>query len=352
VTPFGDSTLYGPFPMRGGRLFGAFAALFVAVLSASLALETQYLACDFRSGGTCTLDSVASVRSDAQFASADLRGARMESVFRGKGKGKGTEYGVVVLNVANREHRLLDVDPDRAREVVRHLELAMASRTEARETLAGRRWLLLVTAVTGLMMLSFLWTAVRRMGALKLTLGHDRSLRVERRIFGLPFSARALSLHGTTDVTLEWSDEPDFWKRRHEVPRRVGRIVLVKNDGRVPISEVYWPGKTLHFRAAAALRRALGFTPGPLESELHALESSRIVPAMAQTASGRFGLYWAAVCCGSLGGLAIFGVVGLSLGLLKMSDGLEPWMLLAGSGGGVGTGVALVYYLTRPRPPR
>lgn len=350
MTPFGDSTTYGPFPMRFGRLFAAFAALFVAVLSAALALETQYLECDFRDGGACSLESVASLRSSARFASTELRGVRMESVWRGKGKG--TEYGIVVLNVAAREYRLIDTDPERAREIVRNVEIARERRTTLRETIAGRRWLLLVTAVTGLMTLSFLRTAVRRMGALKLTLGHDRSLRVERRIFGLPLGARMLSLHGTTDVGLEWSDERDFWMRSHEVPRRVGRIVLVQGDGRVPVSEDYWPGKTLHYRAAAALRRALGFAPGEVERELHALEASRIVPAMAQTAAGRFGLYWAAVCCGSLGGLAIFGVVGLAFGLLRMSDGLEPWMLLTGSGGGIGVAVALVHYLTRPQPPR
>jgi hypothetical protein len=34
-----------------------------------------------------------------------------------------------------------------------------------------------------------------------------------------------------------------------------------------------------------------------------------------------------------------------------MQDGIEPWMLVVGSGGGAVAGIAVAHHLTRARPP-
>lgn len=346
----GVSILYGPFPVRLGRLFGALAGLVVSVAFGAAPLETQHLRCDFGARGTCSIESRFSLRADVRFASSYLHGVKVESVDRGKGRG--AEYGVLVLTVSNRQHRLMETEPDKARQIAANLLGAQAGRSAFDATLKGTPWLALLALGFAAMGISMGWIAVRRMGALRLTFLHDGPLRIQRRVFGVPIGARYLLLHGVTDVALEWKEESDFWKRRYEVPRQAGRIVFVTRNRSLPMTDEFWPGRTLHYRAAAELRRSLGFSPGVLEDELQTLESTLERPAIAQTTGGRFALGWAGACVGSILGLGLLGVIGLSLGVLRMQDGIEPWMLVVGSGGGAISGVAIAFRLTRPRPPR
>jgi hypothetical protein len=346
----GGRIVYGPFPVRPGRLVGAFATLVVAVAFAGIALETQHLACDFGGGGACVLTSVASLRADARFASRDLRRVRMESDWRGK-RNK-TEYGIVVLTVADRELRLKGIDPDAARAIVRTVQAGITRGEAFRVTAAGERWLLLLSAAFGLVALSMAWTGVRRMGSFTLTLRPDRTLSVTRRVLGVPIWSHELSLAGVVDVAIAWTEERDFWRHRWMVPRRLGRIAFVGRDNQQPMTSWYWPGQTLHFRAAAALRRALGLAPGPLEDELAALEASRERPLWARHARARVGLAWAGMCTGAIAGLAVLLAAGVATGRMRFSAGIEPWMVAVGCGGGAIAGAALVFYLARLRPPR
>ena len=349
-TTVGGRIVYGPFPVRPGRLVGAFATLVLAVAFAGIALETQHLACDFGAGGTCALTSVASLRADARFASRDLRGVRMESEWRGK-RNK-TEYGIVVLTVRDRELRLKGIDADEARAIVQTVQAGIERGEAFHVTAAGKRWLLLLGAVALFVSLSMAWTGVRRMGSFMLTLRPDRSLSVTRRVLGVPIWSRDLSLAGVIDVAIAWTDERDFWRHRWMQPRRLGRIAFVGRDSPQPMTSWYWPGRTLHYRAAAALRRALGLAPGPLEDELAALAASRERPPWARQVSGRLGLVWAGMCTGAIAGLAVLVAAGVAIGRLRMRDGIEPWMLAVGCGGGALAGAALVLYLARARPPR
>lgn len=336
--------------MRPGRILGALAGLVGAAVASLVALETQHCACDFGVKNTCTIESIVSLRGDAKFPASELRGVRVDSEWHGKGKG--TEYGVVVLIIPNGELRLLDAKPDEARDIARRVQSAMSLRSEVRATLGGPRWGLVLGAVFAAMGISLAWTALRRMGSIRLAPESDGSLRVERRMFGVPLSVRSVPLHGVTDVALEWSDEADFWRSKGEEPRRVGRIALVTRGRALPLTPQYWPGETLHYRAAAALRRNLGFSPGAIENRLHALENTLVRPALARTPAGLFALVWIAVSCGALIGLAVFGLTGFALGYLRMNEGIEPWMLVVGCGGGAVTAVALALYIARPRPPR
>jgi hypothetical protein len=336
--------------VRVGRVFGALAGLVGAVVVSLIALQTQHFACDFGVRNTCSIESFALVRGDSRFPASALRGVRVDSVW--KGKGKGTEYGVVVLTIPDGELRLIDAKPKEARDIAERVQSAMSLRSEVRATLKGPRLGLLFGAVFAWMGISLGWTALRRMGAIRLALESNGSLRVERRVFGVPISARSFPLLGVTDVALEWSDEADFWRSKGVDPRRVGRIALVTRGGALPLTPEYWPGETLHYRAAAALRRNLGFSPGELERRLHALENTLVRPALARTHGGLFALVWIAVGCGSLIGLAVLGLTLFALGFMRPSDGIEPWMLVVGCGGGAVTGVALVLYIARLQPPR
>ena len=346
----GATVRYGPFPLRIGRFFGALAGFVGSLVVSLVALETQHVHCDFSAEGTCSIETHVSNHDDARFRSSDLMGVRMETARKGKGKGK--EYGIVVLVLPRGEYRLLDAEPDEARAIVASIESAKSRGSEFRTTLTGPRWLLVLGAVFALMGVSMAWIAMRRMGAFVLSIGHDGSLLIERRALGVPVGARSLALHGVVDVALEWSQEKDFWTSRSEAPRPAGRVVLVFRDRRVPLTDEYWPGQTVHYRAVVELRRNLGFPPSALETELHTLENTLVRPAMAQTGAGRFGLAWLGACCGAILGLAALGLGLLSLGLMRMSDGIEPWMVIVGSGGGAVAGVGLALYLARPQPPR
>jgi hypothetical protein len=340
---------YGPFPLRPGRFFGALAGFAVALVVSLVALETQHFDCDFGARNTCTITTHVSNHDDARFAAGDVQSVWMETVRRGKGKG--APYGVVVLKVPGKEYRLIDTDPDEARAIVARIESARSSRSEFHLTLTGSRWLLLFGALFALMGASMAWVAVKRIGSFGLSIEHDGSLVVERRILGMAITARSLALHGVGDVALEWGQESDFWTSRREAPRPAGRIVLVFRDRRVPLTDALWPGQTVHYRAAVELRRSLGFPPGALDAELHALENTLLRPALARGPGAMFGLVWLGACCGILVGLAAL-LLGLwLLGLMKPSDGIEPWMLIVGCGGGAVAGVGLVLHLARPRPP-
>jgi len=341
---------YGPFPVRLGRVFGGFAALAVALLMGVLGLERQELRCDFRDGGECRLETFVSQTPNARFWSSDLREASVTTVRRGKGKG--TLYGKLVLRVGAGQLSLMEIDPDEANALLRRLEAARHDGTQFSAELEGTRWLLVFSVAILAMSASLFWVAVRRMGRLRLTIPGDGTLRVERLVLGVPLGARTHSLYGVREVGVEFGTESDMWNRRGEEPRKTGRLLLYGSSGPVPLTPEYWPGFTLHLAAAAELRQALGLAPGRLETELAAARASREESPLARSLGGRIAIAWAGLCCGGLAGLALFGVLGLALGLLRPSDGIEPWMLIVGCGGGAIGGVLFAFWVTRPRVPR
>lgn len=315
-----------------------------------LGLERQELRCDFRDGGECRLGTFVSQTPDARFWSSDLDEASVTIVRRGKGKG--TPYGKLVLGIGARKLSLMEVDPDEAHDVLRRLQAARSAGTEFSAELRGSLWMLAFSVGILAMSVSLFWVGVRRMGRLRLTLPGDGTLRVERLVLGVPLGARTHSLYGVREVGVEFGTESDMWNRRGEEPRKTGRLLLHGGNGAVPLTPEYWPGYTLHLAAAAELRQALGLGPGRLEADLATARASRESPPFVHSVGGRLGLAWAGLCCGALAGLALFGVAGLALGLLSASDGIEPWMVVVGCGGGAIGGVAFAFWVTRPRAPR
>lgn len=104
-------------------------------------------------------------------------------------------------------------------------------------------------------------SALRRRGALRLTVSPDRSeVLVERRRFGLiPVSTR-VGVGTASRVEVEWRPIwPDFTRNPRLPPRIGGRLVVIRSDGtRVAIDRGPRPGGEVHVEAAEALREVLG----------------------------------------------------------------------------------------------
>jgi len=213
-------------------------------------------------------------------------------------------------------------------------------------------WLL----VFGLAMLSgglaVLRSAFRGAGRLILDVEpSERRLSVQRRVLGIPGRSTAFELFDVDEVVVEQSDERDVWKSKAGATRPVGRLILVSASGkRQELSRQSFPGRTVHLRAAAALRRGFGLEPGPLEKELDALERIRERPSWAANI-GMFSLIWMGAPLGLLLGIALYGGVGLAIGAFRMQDPLSPYALVFGGGLGAVAGAALMLRLARARPP-
>jgi hypothetical protein len=74
-------------------------------------------------------------------------------------------------------------------------------------------------------------------------------------------------------------------------------------------------------------------------------------PGFVQNA-GNLGAVWAGLCCGSVGGMALYALVMMVTGLAKRGAPVTENMVIFGAGGGALTGAAFMLHLTRPRPPR
>lgn len=343
--------VHGPFPLRLGRILAGAGFTLVASLLLMLGLQRQELSCGGAPDSWCVVsEGVFEPQPVARFPRRELTGVSVES--RWGGKGNTTEYGRPVLAVGGRGYRLREVDAERAREIAAEVERARASGTAIGVELRQSPWLL----VFGLAMLSgglaVLRSAFRGAGRLILDVEpSERRLSVQRRVLGIPGRSTAFELFDVDEVVVEQSDERDVWKSKAGATRPVGRLILVCASGkRQELSRQSFPGRTVHLRAAAALRRGFGLEPGPLEKELDALERIRERPSWAANI-GMFSLIWMGAPLGLLLGIALYGGVGLAIGAFRMQDPLSPYALVFGGGLGAVAGAALMLRLARARPP-
>lgn len=343
--------VHGPFPLRLGRTLAGAGFTLVASILLMLGLQRQELSCGGEPDSWCVVsEGVFEPQPVARFPRRELSGVSIES--RWGGKDNTTEYGRPVLAVGGREYRLREVDAERAREIAAEVERTRASGTALEVKLSQSPWLL----VFGLAMLAgglgVLRSALRGVGRLVIDVEPSkRRLSVQRRVLGLPGRSTAFELFDVHEVSVEQSDERDVWKSRADATRPVGRLILISSNGkRQELSRQSFPGRTVHLRAAAALRRGFGLEPGPLEKELEALERNRERPAWAANI-GTFSLIWMGAPLGLLLGIAAYGGIGLAIGAFRMQDPLSPYALVLGGGLGAVAGVGLMLRLARPRPP-
>ncbi|MBK8999944.1 MAG: hypothetical protein IPM35_29865 [Myxococcales bacterium] len=343
--------VHGPFTLGLGRVLAGAGFTLVAALLLGLGLRSQELSCGAAPDSWCVIsEGTFTRRPVARFPRRELAGASVETRWGGK-SGK-TEYGRPVLDVGGRAYRMHEVDADAARKAASEIERARTLGAGVDLTLRQSLWL----PALGLVMLgagiAALWSALRGMGRLVVDVDPARRrLTVRRRVLGLPGRGVTSMLGDVRDVIVEQRDEEDHWKKKSGTPRPVGRLIVLFRDGqRLELSKQSFPGRTVHLRAAAALRRGFGLVPSTLEDELAALERVRERPTWAANL-GTFALIWMGAPAGLLLGMAAYGAGGLAVGAFRMQDPLSPYALIIGGGLGAIAGAALLIRLARPRPP-
>jgi hypothetical protein len=335
---------YGPFPIRRGRLFGSFAPLVIGAVIPLIALEESRVQCTPNGSCVITTGIIATTR---EMPMSQIREVRVKTVHGNKGG----VHGVVLLSVDRQpDLELMQQDPAEAGVTAGTIRAAIAEKKPIDLTLHGPRALLLVTLGAFAMWLTMAYSALKGLGRLRLDIEQGGvALRVRRRVLGIPVSSHVVSLEGVTDVRVEGGVLGEMWLSRGETPSAAARIVLIDRSGVPrPITDRVFPGEAVHLRAAAALRALLGFErlPGGVEDRLAQL------PPITTAIGMRVMYSWIGATTGLLVGIAIYGVMGLALGLLRGSGGLDAMAFLVGGLGGSTAGVALALYLTRQRPMR
>lgn len=343
--------VHGPFPLRPGRVAGGVVLVALAALLSSVGLESQELVCGAEPDAWCVLsEGGLRQRELVRFRRSDLGAVRVET--RWGGKGNRTEYGRAVLAVSGRWLRTKELGADDARELAARLDRARNEQLPIRERVRGPRWLVAIGALLLAAAVSLVASGLRGVGRLIVEVDPRAGrVSVKRRLLGISGKATHHDVGDVTDVRVELSEESDLWRTRSEPARAVGRLVLLSsNGGRQELSARAYPGRVVHLRAAAALRRGLELPEGPLEHELAELEAVRERPAWAANL-GTASLIWLGAPVGLLLGIGAYGGVGLALGALRLQDPLSPAALIVGGGLGALASVALLMRLARPRPP-
>jgi len=337
------SVTYGPFPTPVGGIFTTFAILVAAIGLCAMGIDEDRLVCT--PDATCVITRRLGPDTPP-FPTSALRDVSVEI----ESGSKNRKYGVLYLVLDDDSAiRFTRTDPTKAIAVSDRLRPAIAEKRAVDERVRGPWWALVAAFFVFLGSLASLRSTLRKVGRFRLDVVRDGSaLRVQRSVLGIPFTPYNVSLEGVVDVRVERK-----WLGDTSNPRTpatpAARIVLVDRSGNArPLTDRPFPGFATHLRAAAALRAILGLTPQPggVEDQLAKL------PPVTTPLGTRFGFAWLGFTVGGLLGLALYGIVGLSLGLLRAQDGISPLALVVGFGGGAVSGVLLAAYLTRPRPPR
>ncbi|WP_437782432.1 hypothetical protein [Sorangium sp. So ce1097] len=337
------SVVHGPFPIRVTRFLISILLLLAAIIVAMVSLSKSHLACT--PGARCVLARGIPARTTG-FPMSVLRDVRVDM----KRGSKGGTQGVVVL-VLDGGHQisLQQVSPERATEAAAAVRAGIAGQQPIDVTLRGPWWLLSLGLALLASGLTMAYSATKGLGRfhLEITRG-GAALRVRRLVLAIPVSSHEVSLEGVADVRVEGGKLGEMWLGKGEAPTPAGRLVLVDRSGAArPLTAAVFPGQAVHLRAAAELLRILG-----LDRQRHVEEQLASLPRATTPLGTRIAALWIGATVGALVGVGVLGLAGIALGLLRTSDTIEPWLLVAGGGGGAIAGVALAVYLTRSRPPR
>ena len=333
--------MWGPFPARWGVLGSAFAALFLGIVFSLFALHHQHLQCAADPVAMCT------VNERAVFARTSIQ--RVDFAIE-KGS-KNSTFGVVTFTLGgNATYKMMRVTPDEARAATHTIQDDLRLDTPIDVDFHEARLFIVVgfVGLIGSIVLAIM--GLSRMGHFDLTVSPDgQTLRVRRSLFAFPLGTRELPLSRVASVIVERKTvKPALASRNEgEVPVARLRLAYRGREDSEPLTEIFFPGHALHYRAAFALRRALDAPPDERDDAELAKIPMRTTPW-----SQRIGFAWAGLTTGSLVGLMLFGLSMFAAGRIHPRDNLEGWIFLGGMIPGAIGGVALVLHATRTRLPR
>ncbi len=215
------------------------------------------------------------------------------------------------------------------------------------------RWPIAIAGLAALLAaLVFIGRLLRRAGYVEIR-GDRHRLDVTHRVLGIPFGRREIRTPNIADTGIEWSTHTHFFQGRHAPPESVARLfVELEGGARIALTQRSFHGYGCHVKAERALRQALELRPRSSSARVAFVEELRAhapyVGPNANSAMHRFGIAWLGMCCGAIGGLVIFGTLGLVLGLVSLDDQVGDVPSLGAILIGAISGIALALRWSRP----
>ena len=351
-----EAVTWGPFPLRRARLAGGVAIFALSVVLLLAGLQRHVLTCA-RSGtlsGECEWQTGLRDSSVRRFPLAALASVRV-AYTQTQHKGHVTNWGQLVLSVDGRERMLLRQAAAEADQAAARLQ-AFLRDPEQKELRLDTGWSLPMLglgaafALAGGGMLYSVWYGRRRFRFTWEAAAQQLSMQLQWPL-GIDVGAKVtFSLASPVDVEISWEEVKDAFSSSRSPGARGGRLHVRPARGEsTTLLPQPMPGYRVHIVAAEQLRRLLGCP------ERSAAEATRTEAAYAAErpqlgpgwtgSGGRVAATWLGACCGALLGIAISGLLGLMLGLVKMSDSTDgPWFF-GGMLGGIAGGVALAWRL-------
>ncbi len=329
-------------------------AYVVAAITLWAAFDDQRLLCD-RPADRCRIENALSSGGPGRLA---FDASELDNVEVELGRGsKNREYGMPVLVLGAERRNMRRVSPDEARHFADAVNAWIHGAEPALDVeLRSTRWLLLATIIGLVCGVGLTASALRTIGRLRVEIDPDRRcLVVTRHCLAARWSEKLVPIDGATDLKIEWTRGASFWDRRGHPGETRARLLLVTRSGGRALSEVHFQGHGVHLRAERELRDLLGLESQPADlQELARRDAAAHAPTTSWFSStrGRVAAAWIGATTGWLLGMALFGAVGLLLGVLELGDSVDGWMLAVGGGGGGLSGVIFALHLTRPREPR
>lgn len=341
--------VHGPFPARWVALFIAMVLLPLGVSTGFLAFGQDHLVC---SSSQCTVTKHKPPFDDTTdtFSRAAFKRAEPSVTVTVTTGSKGGKTGVVMLHVnGETDRKLRSSDAKDAEATANEIRRALEADSPIDVTVRSSMAFFVVAPLAILAAIASLLSFFRGIGRMRLTLVRTgAALRVRRSIFGIPISTSEVSLDGVVDVRVQTRSVTDFWTPKgRSTPG--GRLVLVDRAGRPrPITNEFYRGETLHYRAAVDLRARLGFSPAPGGAEE---TLAQIAPVTVPLAS-RIGFAWAGMCCGSIAGPFLTVGFGHLVGILGPKNDMPGEWFIPGLAFGAIAGAVFAFRLSRPKLPR
>ena len=358
----GGQVTWGPFPVRGWHLAVGVLFLGLALIVETMVCNRQRLQCD-RAADQCVVEMSRYTGEKRTFALSHL--VRVD-VKRWTHAGRPRSAPLLRLRPTegvagtadsaalgeDRDVQLMTLADADVESFSTRVNAALASKTASfRVDLAVRPWVLalisLIAFAFGAMGATSLYAGLRGWGRYRLQSDpRFEVLTVRHSVLGIPVSTTRCTVEGVRDVEVEWARKEPFGGGHVEKCR--GRLVLVRNDDREPLTRHFHPGFHLHRRAETALRALLG-CPERDPARQCAIDDEATSNDPGPQVWSVFARITGAVVSAFFG--ALIGIVGGSV--MTRGWGLPEATILAvgGVGGAVPT-LLLWLWLSRSRPIR
>jgi hypothetical protein len=340
---------YGPFPLDLWKLGLAPLLWFLAYVAGGMADVRLQIDCD---PSSCVVDSASWRRPKRAAERVQIREVELQGGYKDR---SGREHARAVLLLTDGRRLSLDRIPvAEAQEQVQQLkELREGKRQRFRHDSGDLRWLFLAALALYLAGVLLVADALQRWRPFALRVSRGEVQVREFGRWGPRLPARSLPVAEVSDVAVRWHQvrapapkTPAIWGATLDLVYRGGRSA--------PLTTLPRSGLMAHYDAAVALKSMLGLSPWP---PLDLCPPEAMETQSLNKLSMLLPMIWMGLCCGSLAGMALYGLVRISLDPQALDQNVDGGAMIGAGLGAVGLasllgGIVVKRYRERRRYER